>query len=255
MSDIDRRTDRLAALRECVERLPGYEGELGTHIEAASPEGLLGCSPRTAAHGIDAVNMATVYGERTDGCGSVGPLAALAIVEHPEEAAATRRRIATDDNLPERAVSLLDVAGRILGLDPATRDALFCGVGSKWFEDLGAMPKRAILDALDRTMAGAGGTADLKVETAARFARTRLGWWRPRPHSIPGIRHDEPQRWAKALWEECRTVYPPLVDAHVSVRDVERFWSEQPFDLGDPPGPGELRPLLSCAVTTEEEKM
>ena len=29
---------------------------------------------------------------------------------------------------------------------------------------------------------------------------------------------------------ECRTVYP-LVDARVSVRDVERFWSEQPFDL------------------------
>ncbi len=73
-------------------------------------------------------------------------------------------------------------------------------------------------------------TADLKVETAARFARTRLGWWRPRPHSILGIRHDEPRRWGKALWEECRTVYP-LVDAKVSVRDVERFWSEQPFDL------------------------
>ena len=73
-------------------------------------------------------------------------------------------------------------------------------------------------------------TADLKVETAARFARTRIGWWRPRPHSILGIRHDEPQRWGKALWEECRTVYP-LVDAKVSVRDVERFWSEQPFDL------------------------
>ncbi len=73
-------------------------------------------------------------------------------------------------------------------------------------------------------------TAELKVETAARFARTRLGWWRPRPHSILGIRHDEPKRWTKALWEECRTVYP-LVDAHVSVRDVERFWSEQPFDL------------------------
>ena len=73
-------------------------------------------------------------------------------------------------------------------------------------------------------------TADLKVETAARFARTKLRWWRPRPHSILGIRHDEPKRWSKALWEECRTVYP-LVDANVSARDVERFWSEQPFDL------------------------
>ena len=43
----------------------------------------------------------------------------------------TRLRIARDQNLPERAVSMLDVAGRILGLDPATRDTLFCGVGSR----------------------------------------------------------------------------------------------------------------------------
>ena len=131
MSDIERRTDRLAALRERVERLPGYEGELGTHVLAASPERLMERSPKTAARRIDAVNMATVYGERTDGCGSVGCLAALAIIDCPEEAAATRRRIAGDDNLPERAVSMLDIAARILGLDPATRDALFCGVGSE----------------------------------------------------------------------------------------------------------------------------
>ena len=74
-------------------------------------------------------------------------------------------------------------------------------------------------------------TAELKVETAARFARTRLRWWRPRPHSILGIRHDEPKRWTKALWEQCRTVYP-LVDARVAKSDVERFWRSQPFDLG-----------------------
>ena len=80
--------------------------------------------------------MATVYGERTDGCGSVGCLTAVAIMDCSEDAAATRRRIATDDNLPERPVSMLDVAVPILGLDPATRNALFCGVGSRWFEDL-----------------------------------------------------------------------------------------------------------------------
>ena len=171
MSDIERRTDRLAALRDRARRLPVYEGELGTDIKAASPETLLERSPRTAAHGIDAVNMATVCGERTDGCGSVGCLAALAIIEHSEEAAATRRCIARDDNLPERAVSLLDVAGRILGLDPATRDALFCDVGSKWFEDLGAMPKRAILNALDRTMAGAAGAEIWKPPAAVRHDR------------------------------------------------------------------------------------
>ena len=115
--------------------------------------------------------MATVYGEKTDGCGSVGCLAALAIIEHPDEAAATRRRIARDENLPERAVSMLDVAGRILGLAPATRDALFCGVGSRWFEDLGAMPKRTILDALDRTMAGAVGAGIWIPAAAARHDR------------------------------------------------------------------------------------
>ena len=115
--------------------------------------------------------MATVYGERTDGCGSVGCLAALAILEHPEEAATARRRIARDDNLPERAVSMLDVAGRILGLDPATRDAQFCAVGSRWFKDLGAMPEQAILDALDRTMAGTVGAYIWKPPAAARQDR------------------------------------------------------------------------------------
>ena len=115
--------------------------------------------------------MATVYGERTDGCGSVGCLAALAILDCPEEAATARLRIARDHNLPERAISMLNVAPRILGLDSATRDALFCGVGSKWFEDLGAMPKRDILDAPGRTMAGAVGAGIWKPPTTARQDR------------------------------------------------------------------------------------
>lgn len=74
-------------------------------------------------------------------------------------------------------------------------------------------------------------TADLKVETAARFARVKLGWWRPRPHSILGIRYDEPARWAKAIWEQCRTVYPLVLD-RVTEDDVKRFWAGQAFDLG-----------------------
>ena len=128
-------------------------------------------NPKTAACRVDAVNMATVYGERTDGCGRVGCLAALAILDCPEEAATARLRIARDHNLPERAISTLDVAARILGLDPATRDALFCGVGSKWFEDLGAMPKRDILDAPGRTMAGAVGAGIWKPPATARQDR------------------------------------------------------------------------------------
>ena len=119
MSDIERRSDRLATLRDRVERLPGYEGELGTRIEAAT----------------------------------------------------ARLRMARNCNLPKRAISMLDVAARILGLDPATRDTLFCGAGSKWFEDLGAMPKRAILDALNRTMAGTVAAGIWKPPAATRQDR------------------------------------------------------------------------------------
>ena len=171
MSDIERRTDRLTARRERVEHLPGYEGELGHRHQDQLAGDAARARPEDYGVPLDAVNMATVYGERTDGCGSVGYLAALAILDCPKEAAATRRRIAADQNVPEGAVSMLDVAGRILGLDPATRDALFCGVGSRWFEDLGAMPKRAILDALGRTMAGAGGGGIWKPPAAAHRDR------------------------------------------------------------------------------------
>ena len=159
MSNVNRRSDRLLALRQRARRLPGYEGELGTHIETASPERLLERNRRTAACRIDAVNMATVYGERTDGCGSVGCLAALATLDCPQEAATAHLRTARDCNLPERAISMLDVAARILGLDPATRDALFCGIGSDWLEDLAAVPKDAVLKALDQTIAGGIGAA------------------------------------------------------------------------------------------------
>ena len=130
MSDIERRSDRLATLRDRVERLPGYEGEQGTHIEAASPEGLLDRSPRAAACRIDAVNMATVYGERTDGCGSVGCLAALAILDCPEEAATDPlcawRGPPTCRNA--RSACSTSPPGSS-GSTPATRDAQFCGCG------------------------------------------------------------------------------------------------------------------------------
>ena len=53
----------------------------------------------------------------------------------------------------------LDVAGRILRLDPATRDTLVRGVGSGRLEALAAVPKHAIPKAPDRTIAGGTGTA------------------------------------------------------------------------------------------------
>ena len=61
------------------------------------------------------------------------------------------------------------VAGRIPRLDPATRDALFGGVGSNWHEALAAVPKHAILAALDRTIAGgAGAPIRTRTDTAGR---------------------------------------------------------------------------------------
>lgn len=72
-------------------------------------------------------------------------------------------------------------------------------------------------------------TAELKVNTVNRYARVVLKW--RRPWSCLGIRYDERRRWEKALWTECRTIYP-LVTAQVTVDDVTAFWEAQPFDLG-----------------------
>ena len=124
-----------------------------------------------------------------------------AILEHPEEAATVPRRISGDDNLPERALSMLDVAGRILGLDPATRDALFCGVGARWFEDLRAMPKRAVLDALDRTMAGAADARSRGHRFESCRARQLL-----RPF-LPTHGRRTPPRGARPGLQECAPLY------------------------------------------------
>ncbi len=71
-------------------------------------------------------------------------------------------------------------------------------------------------------------TSVLKVETADRYARRRLGW--VKPWSVLGIRRDEPQRIGKAVTEACRSVYP-LYDAGVDRETVNAWWSTQPFRL------------------------
>ena len=48
--------------------------------------------------------------------------------------------------------------------------------------------------------------------------------------SILGIRYDEPRRWGKALIEECKVLYP-LVMEQVTNKDVFDFWETQDFDL------------------------
>ena len=62
-----RRLHRLARLREIVEGLPQFKGELGTDIAQVSPERRLERHRRTGPARMDAVNMAAIYGERTDG--------------------------------------------------------------------------------------------------------------------------------------------------------------------------------------------
>ena len=74
-------------------------------------------------------------------------------------------------------------------------------------------------------------TAELKVETALRFCRRDLGLKTKQVRNVLGIRHDEPRRWEKALYEECATEYP-MVHARATKADVGRFWNNHPFDLG-----------------------
>lgn len=74
-------------------------------------------------------------------------------------------------------------------------------------------------------------TAELKVNTAARFVRWTRGWTKKNTVSVLGIRYDEPKRWRTALFEECHTIYP-LVDAKATVEDVNAYWRQSPFDLG-----------------------
>ena len=154
-----RRTERLERLREVARRLPAIGGELGADIEAVWPHRLLDPRRPAGPGGVGGLYMATLYGLRTDGCGAVACLAGLTVLEYPGEAGRTRARLAAERNLPPTGVDLLDVAGRLLGLDPATRDALFCGAGSRWVDDLGAIPKQAVLAALDRVIAGRRGAA------------------------------------------------------------------------------------------------
>ena len=127
--------------------------------------------PRTTGGRVDAVNVAVTCGESTDGHGSAGCLAELAIRHYPKEADATRLRIARNYGLPKRAFSMVDIALRVPGFNPATRDGLSCAVGSEWFEDLGAAPERAIPDTIFRTIVEAVGTAIWKPTAPARLRR------------------------------------------------------------------------------------
>lgn len=150
---------RLQRFQEIVETLPAYSGELGDGVQHLPEEQLLERNPTQPAPRIDALNMTTLYGERTDGCGTVGCLAALTILAYPEEAAEVRSRIARERTVSEHIISMFEVATRVLGLDEETRDARFFGLGTDLTEDFAKIPKRAVLAALDHAIAGTSGNA------------------------------------------------------------------------------------------------
>ena len=73
-------------------------------------------------------------------------------------------------------------------------------------------------------------TTELKVQPVNWWTHRDLSW--PyKFHNVLGMRYDEPKRWAKAMMEECRSVYPMALDGTTKA-DVERFWDASPFDLG-----------------------
>ena len=73
-------------------------------------------------------------------------------------------------------------------------------------------------------------TSELKVRPVKRWMRDVHGFGGPQFRNALGIRYDEPRRWGRALYEECRSFYP-MAMAKVTVSDVMYFWSEQEFDL------------------------
>ncbi|MDE0456096.1 MAG: hypothetical protein OXI15_02275 [Chromatiales bacterium] len=146
--------DRVRRIRTLTASLPAFPGDLTDDIQTTPGTHLM-----TGEGAIDAFNMVTVYGLRTDGCGTVGCIAGLTVQEYPDLAAQTRRRIAHEYNWPIDGVDILDVAGDILGLDHTTRNELFCAVSSPWADDLGRASKEAVIGALDRILDGHRGPA------------------------------------------------------------------------------------------------
>ena len=144
---------RLQRIQRQVRKLPLLQNisiahEIKTLMVTDRPE---------AAEPIAEFTMATVYGTRSDGCGTVGCLAGLTILEYPDAANRLQEELADKPEDPGTSISGLSaiaIAGRILGLDDNTRDELFHGESSGWGDNLEHMPKAAVLRAIDNVLAG-----------------------------------------------------------------------------------------------------
>ena len=77
-------------------------------------------------------------------------------------------------------------------------------------------------------------TQELKVKTIKRFL-VGMGW--KRWTNTVGIRGDEPRRLRESKDNRWVNWYP-IADAKETVKDVNYFWEQQPFDLKIMKGPG-----------------
>jgi len=71
-------------------------------------------------------------------------------------------------------------------------------------------------------------TVEMKIKAIHKLLKSK-GWKHNENMDWVGIRADEPRRVAKIARERL-----PLVTAGITAKDVGKFWSEQPFDLGLP---------------------
>jgi 3'-phosphoadenosine 5'-phosphosulfate sulfotransferase (PAPS reductase)/FAD synthetase len=71
-------------------------------------------------------------------------------------------------------------------------------------------------------------TIEMKIRAIHKLLKSK-GWKHNENMDWVGIRADEPRRAAKIARERL-----PLVTAGITAKDVGKFWSEQPFDLGLP---------------------
>jgi 3'-phosphoadenosine 5'-phosphosulfate sulfotransferase (PAPS reductase)/FAD synthetase len=71
-------------------------------------------------------------------------------------------------------------------------------------------------------------TIEMKIRAIHKLLKSK-GWKHNENMDWVGIRADEPRRVAKIARERL-----PLVTAGITAKDVGKFWSEQPFDLGLP---------------------
>ena len=74
-------------------------------------------------------------------------------------------------------------------------------------------------------------TYTLKTDLLRRYVWREYKVTKRNVRHVVGIRYDEPRRWKRAIYDQCRVLYP-MVHAHVTKEDIKKFWAHSDFDLG-----------------------